>query len=150
MFFWISDVFFNFFVPGNLCHASPLGEPNSLFPRMGGPLSSGVYTGFIRTRGGPSGSFDFPARACACVAGRGGPPGGRMDGRGLSCRRRVVVSAGWVAWGRCLSRSIWGEGAYRGMFSSARSTLWRAQNLPCKGFLEKRTHRATLKHASQV
>ena len=60
-------------------------------------------------------------------------------------------SPSWVApWWRCFSGYVWGEGAYREMFSSARSTFWRAQNLPRQGFLQKRTHRATLKQESQV
>ena len=71
---------------------------------------------------------------------------GRLGFVVLFCRS-PLVRPGW----RCLSRYVSGEGAYREMFSSARSTFWRAQNLPRQGFLQKRTHRATLlKQESQV
>ena len=47
-----------------------------------------------QNEGGPEWLIGVPcAGVCVCVAGRGGPPGGRMDGRGLSSS---LLSAGLV------------------------------------------------------
>ena len=55
------------------------------------PVSTDTYFKLKSERGGPSGSFEFPMCVRVCVAWRGGPPGGRMGGEGLSvvASRRV-------------------------------------------------------------